>query len=99
MGRGDAIRNLKVAEDPNDPLVAINLNNIEMKNILTKLAAWTGKVIIPTDEAMKVKITILYVNTRTENTLKDCIIINTLIPLASRKLYQIKNAIIVISRI
>ncbi|MBW8016822.1 MAG: hypothetical protein FVQ82_11595 [Planctomycetes bacterium] len=45
-------------EDPNDPFVAINLNNIEMKNILPKLAAWTGKVIIPSDLAMKARITI-----------------------------------------
>ncbi|MCF7955623.1 MAG: hypothetical protein K9M75_07470 [Phycisphaerae bacterium] len=58
MDSRGAVRNPKQAEDPNDPFVAINLNNIEMKNILTKLAAWTGKVIIPTDEAMRVKITI-----------------------------------------
>lgn len=56
--KGDGKRKLKEGEDPNDPFVAINLNNIEMSKILTKLAAWTDKVIIPSDEAMKVKITI-----------------------------------------
>jgi len=51
-------------EDPNaipedkDPNVPINLNNVEMKQIISKLAEWTGKVIIPTDEAMGIKITI-----------------------------------------
>lgn len=54
----EAADTAEVKGDPNDPLVAINLNNIEMKNILPKLAAWTGKVIIPTDEAMKVRVTI-----------------------------------------
>ena len=55
-----------IPEDPNappevedqDPNVPINLNNVEMKQIISKLAEWTGKVIIPTDEAMKIKITI-----------------------------------------
>ncbi|MCD4830462.1 MAG: hypothetical protein K8R02_01490 [Anaerohalosphaeraceae bacterium] len=45
-------------EDPNDPLEALNLKNVEMKNIIQKLADWTGKIIIPDDEAMKQKITI-----------------------------------------
>jgi len=44
--------------DPNDPLVAVNLNDVEMKDVIQKLAEWTGKVIIPTDEAKKQKITI-----------------------------------------
>lgn len=48
----------KTPEDPNDPLEAINLKDVEMKNIIEKIAAWTGKVVIPTDEAMKQKITI-----------------------------------------
>ena len=45
-------------EDPNDPLVAINLNNTDMRNIVRTLTDWTGKVIIPTDDAMKVRVTI-----------------------------------------
>ncbi|MEN6577391.1 MAG: secretin N-terminal domain-containing protein [Phycisphaerales bacterium] len=48
----------KVPEDPNDPLEAVNLKDVEMKNIVEKIAQWTGKVVIPNDEAMKQKITI-----------------------------------------
>jgi len=48
----------KVPEDPNDPLEAVNLKDVEMKNIIEKIAQWTGKVVIPNDEAMKQKITI-----------------------------------------
>ena len=48
----------KTPEDPNDPLEAVNLKDVEMKNIIEKIAQWTGKVVIPTDEAMKQKITI-----------------------------------------
>lgn len=44
--------------DPNDPLVAVNLNNTDMKKLIQTLTEWTGKVIIPTDDAMKAKITI-----------------------------------------
>ncbi|MHC4396096.1 MAG: secretin N-terminal domain-containing protein [Planctomycetota bacterium] len=44
--------------DPNDMLEALNLKDVEMKDIIKKLAEWTGKVVIPTDEAMKQKITI-----------------------------------------
>jgi general secretion pathway protein D len=45
--------------DPNDPLVVVNLNNTEMRNIIRMLTDWTGKVIIPTDEAMRVRVTII----------------------------------------
>ncbi|HON90177.1 MAG TPA: secretin N-terminal domain-containing protein [Sedimentisphaerales bacterium] len=48
----------KTPEDPKDPLEAVNLKDVEMKNIIEKIAQWTGKVVIPTDEAMKQKITI-----------------------------------------
>lgn len=41
-----------------EPMEAVNLKEFEMKNIMEKLAAWTGKTIIPSDEAMKLKITI-----------------------------------------
>lgn len=44
--------------DPNDPLEAINLKDVEMKNIIEKIAKWTGKTVIPDDEVMKKKITI-----------------------------------------
>ena len=36
----------------------INLKDVEMKLIIQKIADWTGKVVIPTDEIMKEKITI-----------------------------------------
>ncbi|MBP7052935.1 MAG: hypothetical protein KBE65_18170 [Phycisphaerae bacterium] len=48
----------EVPEDPNDPLEAVNLKDVEMKNIIEKIAQWTGKAVIPSDEAMKQKITI-----------------------------------------
>ncbi|MFB0555738.1 MAG: secretin N-terminal domain-containing protein [Phycisphaerae bacterium] len=44
--------------EPNEPMEIVNLKNVEMKTIIEKLAKWTGKVIIPTDESMKQKITI-----------------------------------------
>jgi general secretion pathway protein D len=50
------------SNDPNQPaemLEAINLNNIEMKNIIQKIADWTQKPVIPTsDEVMKARISI-----------------------------------------
>jgi general secretion pathway protein D len=39
-------------------LEAVNLKDVEMKNVLDKIAAWTGKTVIPTEDAMKQKITI-----------------------------------------
>jgi general secretion pathway protein D len=52
-------------DDPNQPaegdnnLEAVNLNNVEMKNVIQTLGDWTGKPIIPTsDEVMQQKITI-----------------------------------------
>ena len=54
--KGDEAKEAEEIGDPNDPLVAINLNNLEVKNLLPKLADWTGKVIIPSEEAMKKKI-------------------------------------------
>jgi general secretion pathway protein D len=43
---------------PNVPMEFVNLKSVEMKSIIEKLAEWTGKVIIPTDEALKQKVTI-----------------------------------------
>ncbi|MBN2136456.1 MAG: hypothetical protein JW720_01480 [Sedimentisphaerales bacterium] len=43
---------------PAEPNEAINLKEVEMKNVLEKIARWTGKTVIPDDEAMKQKITI-----------------------------------------
>jgi general secretion pathway protein D len=47
-----------VVGDPNNPLEAVNLKDVEMKNIIEKIAQWTGKTVIPHDDAMKLKITI-----------------------------------------
>jgi len=47
----------KTAGEPNQ-LEAINLKDAEMKDIIPKLAQWTGKVIIPDNEVLKQKITI-----------------------------------------
>jgi type II secretory pathway component GspD/PulD (secretin) len=46
--------------EPNEPLEAVNLNNVEMKNIFEKLAEWTAaKAIIPTsDEVLRQRITV-----------------------------------------
>ena len=46
------------AAEPNDPMESVNLKNVEMKNIIQKLADWTGKTIIPAEGSEKVKITI-----------------------------------------
>lgn len=43
---------------PNEPMEALNLKDVEMKSIIQKIAEWTGKVIIPTSEAMSQKVTI-----------------------------------------
>jgi len=44
--------------DSNEPMEALNLNDVPMKEILKKLADWTGKTIIPDDESKKLKVTI-----------------------------------------
>jgi len=51
-------------DDPNatsesgEPMEAVNLKDVEMKKIIDKIATWTGKTVIPHEEAMKQKITI-----------------------------------------
>ena len=44
--------------EPAEPMEALNFKGVEMKSVMEKLAGWTGKTIIPTEEAMKVKLTI-----------------------------------------
>ena len=44
--------------DSNEPMEALNLNDVPMKDIMKKLADWTGKTIIPDDESKKLKLTI-----------------------------------------
>ena len=46
------------APDPNDPLVAINLPNVQMQTIVERLSQWTGKAIVPNVDALDVRITI-----------------------------------------
>ena len=53
-----AVKDANDVNDVNAPLEALNLKDVEMKDIIQKLAKWTGKVIIPDDEVMKQKITI-----------------------------------------
>ncbi len=53
-GRGGAL-----STEPNDPnQVNLNLNNVEMKDIITRIGEWTGKNIIPVAEAMQQRVTI-----------------------------------------
>lgn len=44
--------------EPPEPMESLNFKGVEMKNVMEKLARWTGKTIIPSEEAMKVKLTI-----------------------------------------
>jgi len=44
--------------EPNEPIEIMNLKNVEMITIIEKLSEWTGKVIIPTEDLLKQKITI-----------------------------------------
>jgi len=53
-----AVGEPKKSVEPNEPMEFLNLKNVEMKAIIEKLADWTGKVIIPTDESMKQRVTI-----------------------------------------
>ena len=48
----------KKPADSNEPMEALNLNDVPMKDILMKLADWTGKTIIPDEESKKLKVTI-----------------------------------------
>jgi len=45
-------------DDPNEAMEAVNLKDVEVKNLIEKIAKWTGKTVIPAEEAMKQKITI-----------------------------------------
>jgi type II secretory pathway component GspD/PulD (secretin) len=44
--------------DPNNQFVYANMNNLQMRNIIQYLTEWTGKPIIPSDDAMNVRISI-----------------------------------------
>lgn len=60
---GGRRRTVDVAEpnetdETGDLMEAVNLKDVEMKKIIDKIAEWTGKTVIPHDDAMKQKITI-----------------------------------------
>ena len=68
-GDPNAVDSAKVAEpnkptdantpvDPNKMMEALNLKDVEMKDIIAKISDWTGMVIIPSEDVMKQKITI-----------------------------------------
>lgn len=46
------------ATNAKEPMETLNFQNVEVQTVIEKLAEWTGKTIIPTDELMKQKITI-----------------------------------------
>jgi len=46
------------AGNATQPMETVNFQNAEAKTVIEKLAQWTGKTIIPTDELMKQKISI-----------------------------------------
>ncbi|MCH8215163.1 MAG: hypothetical protein IH892_00185 [Planctomycetes bacterium] len=46
------------AESEEEPLEALNLKDVEVKDLIEKLAKWTDKAIIPDEKVMKQKITI-----------------------------------------
>jgi len=46
------------ANEPAEPMENINVKDMEVKDVIVKLAEWTGKNIIPCDEVMGQKITI-----------------------------------------
>ena len=35
--------------EPSEPMESLNFKGVEMKNVMEKLASWTGKTIIPSD--------------------------------------------------
>ncbi len=57
---GDSFRPRRITDvnDANEPMEALNLKDIKMSDIIKKIAEWTGKTVIPNDEAMKQKITV-----------------------------------------
>lgn len=45
-------------KEPNEPMEALNLKDVQMKDIVKKIMDWTDKIVIPQGEAMNQKITI-----------------------------------------
>jgi type II secretory pathway component GspD/PulD (secretin) len=61
---GERMRRFGEPDETGDPnFVAINMNNVNMSSIIQRLTEWTGKTIIPDDEALRVRITIYSPNT------------------------------------
>jgi type II secretory pathway component GspD/PulD (secretin) len=65
---GDRTRRFGESDQAGDPnLVAINMNNVNMSSIIQRLTEWTGKTIIPDDEALRVRLTIYSPNMVTKS--------------------------------
>jgi len=60
MEGGDLRRAARVTDvnDANEPMENLNLKDVQMKDIIRQIAEWTGKTVIPNDEAMKQKLTV-----------------------------------------
>jgi general secretion pathway protein D len=44
--------------DANEPMELLNLRNVEMRQIVQKIAEWTGKTVIPAEEAERIRVSI-----------------------------------------
>ena len=57
-GPGSRLGRITDVNDANQPMEALNLKNVEMRQIVQKIAEWTGKTVIPSDEAEKIRVSI-----------------------------------------
>ena len=57
-GPGSRSGRITDVNDANQPMEALNLKNVEMRQIVQKIAEWTGKTVIPSEEAEKVRVSI-----------------------------------------
>jgi general secretion pathway protein D len=57
-GPGSRLGRITDVNDANQPMEALNLKNVEMRQIVQKIAEWTGKTVIPAEEAEKIRVSI-----------------------------------------
>ncbi len=57
-GPGGRLGRITDVNDANQPMEALNLKNVEMRQIVQKIAEWTGKTVIPAEEAEKIRVSI-----------------------------------------
>lgn len=57
-GEAEKAEDPNAPKEPNEPMEALNLKDVQMKDIVKKIMDWTGKIVIPIGEAMNQKITI-----------------------------------------